>query len=537
MNSFTGQAVRDLADYGAILRRRWWVIALALVIGAGGAFGYLRSVHKVYSSTATVLVTATGADDLTRVASGRTAGSVNLDTEAQVIRSSAVADAARDLLKSSSPTATLVRAISVRVPPNSSVVQISYKGSSPAAAQQGAQAFAQAYLSARSASASAALEAEIQALQKQLSESNAELQAVTSKVASLDPSSPERAFAVAQQSVLVTKISSINSQLGPLLATKISPGQIITPAILPERSSSPSRSLVGPSGVMLGLLLGVGLAVLLERFDPRVWRSADVARLAGLGVLAEIPLGRRRVTSALLSPERRGGRAVRRLRNALLMGSQRGQVIVVAGTSRGPGCGVVAANLAASLSRGGASVALVCSDFTSRVSTGVLGLESAPGLAEVLVSGASLETVEQRPIKTPGLRVVPPGADAARAAELLGIDAVKRILAELRMAVDYVIVEAPAPGRDLDLQLVTPLADLAMVVIELRRSRPDRVRQAVTRIEASGVPLAGAVVVPRRHMTLRRVLDTHLARPASAREAKVPGHPVTGFMPDAPVER
>src|ERR1700735_367313 len=87
----------QLAAYTGMLRRRWWLIVIVTILATACAVGYLKIAHKVYTATASVFVTATSAT-VNQVANGRTSGAVNLDSEAQVVQSAAVAQAAAKLM-------------------------------------------------------------------------------------------------------------------------------------------------------------------------------------------------------------------------------------------------------------------------------------------------------------------------------------------------------------------------------------------------------------------------------------------------------
>ena len=135
-----------LADYTGALRRRWWLIVVVAIIATVGAAGYFKTAHKVYTATASVYVTASSSGTAGQVANSRTTTTVNLDTEAQVVQSATVAQAADKLMHSTDNVQSLLRRVSVTVPANSQVLSISCEASSPDAAASCAQAFAQAYL-------------------------------------------------------------------------------------------------------------------------------------------------------------------------------------------------------------------------------------------------------------------------------------------------------------------------------------------------------------------------------------------------------
>jgi uncharacterized protein involved in exopolysaccharide biosynthesis len=64
---------------------------------------------------------------------------------------------------------------------------------------------------------------------------------------------------------------------------------IVDRANLPQKPSRPSRTKLVLAGTSLGILLGLGLAVLLVIFDPRIYNEDDLKRVSDLPVLAQIP--------------------------------------------------------------------------------------------------------------------------------------------------------------------------------------------------------------------------------------------------------
>ncbi len=120
----------EFSDYAAVLRRRWWIVALAAFFGLAGAAGYTVATPATYTSSAAVYVRALSTD---ASQANKSTGGVDLDTEAQVIQSSSVASVARQMMNSSQPAGSLIGSISVAVPANSQVLQVSCTGRTGAA--------------------------------------------------------------------------------------------------------------------------------------------------------------------------------------------------------------------------------------------------------------------------------------------------------------------------------------------------------------------------------------------------------------------
>ncbi|MFC7481339.1 hypothetical protein ACFQX7_16695 [Luedemannella flava] len=142
----------DLNDYIGMARRHWLTVMGSLLVGVTGAAALAASTPKEFAATTSVLVQPVASLDA-NVVGGRTRAEINLDTEAQLVRSSGVANEAAALLRGSVSPQRLAGAVSVDVPPNTAVLRIKFRAKTAVAAQAGSHAFAEAYLHNRQQSA------------------------------------------------------------------------------------------------------------------------------------------------------------------------------------------------------------------------------------------------------------------------------------------------------------------------------------------------------------------------------------------------
>ncbi|MEU1880424.1 Wzz/FepE/Etk N-terminal domain-containing protein [Streptosporangium sp. NPDC020072] len=249
----------DLTDYVSFLRRRWPTILFLLAGGAGAGAVLLCVIPPSYTASAQVLVTPTGLQEQTNQVTNRQREALNLDTEAQVAQSAVVArKAGRTLGGTPGP-------VEVSVPPNTSVLDISYTASDPAAAAAGAGAYARAYLDNRREAAARAMDAQLGALQSKLKQVNASLSAVVASLPSLPKGTAERTLAAQRQNVLGRQVYNLTVKYDALRTVAVTPGTVISEAVPPAAPSQPSPPLYLGSGLMAGLLTGVGLAWLRDR--------------------------------------------------------------------------------------------------------------------------------------------------------------------------------------------------------------------------------------------------------------------------------
>src|SRR5205823_3282549 len=102
--------------------------------------------------------------------------------------------------------------------------------------------------------------------------------------------------------VLGRQISALENELGPLTAVDTTPGHLIQPASLPAVSSGIGKKKLAVLGLLFGMALGVGAALLLERFPSRVRSQADLEDLLGAPVLVAVPsTARRKLSGGVLT--------------------------------------------------------------------------------------------------------------------------------------------------------------------------------------------------------------------------------------------
>jgi Mrp family chromosome partitioning ATPase len=502
----------DMSDYFGMIRRHWWVVVLGVLLGLAGAAGYAGSQPKVYQSTTSVLVLPIDSQDV-NASGGRTAAAINLDTEAQLVISTDTATAAGRLLRTRTPADALAGDVTVTVPANTTVLAIAYRAGTPKDAQAGSHAFASAYLTSRQSSAQASLNAQISALGGKVKQYSSDLGQLSTRVAGMAVTDPNRAALNSQINTLTSQINSLTSRINQLSTATVTGGRIISDASLPPAPISPVMPLYLAGGAMIGLLLGVGLAVLRQRTDKRLRRPVDLTRRAEVPVLAHLPKRAKPRFDDVFPTYGPAGRMVNRLRNEVLasLGPQ-DQVLVVAGASRGNASSLVASNLASALARTGSEVVLVCAQLPDSLTdttptTRLLGVQPVPGLSDILAGKVNLDEGLQRAPRNPWLRVITTGGTAS-AAGLLQSQLVRETLEDLRGEAEYLVIEAPSTTVSADAQSLASLADAAILAVELRRTTHAEIADAAAQLRRVGTPLLGGVVLPR----LRRLKEPRRPR-------------------------
>ncbi len=178
--------------------------------------------------------------------------------------------------------------------------------------------------------------------------------------------------------------------------------------------------------------------------------------------------------------------------------AQAPQIIAVTSALPGEGKTVSAANLALIMAEAGEQrIALMDADCRQGSLAGMLGIESEPGLADVLRGSAGLEAaLQDTPL--PNLKLLPAGKTCdSTAGELLGGANAKAMLETLRNQFDYVFIDTPPVATVSDVCLLAPHCDGAILVVQMHRTPEPTAQQAVRTLQANNVKILGCV--PTRH--------------------------------------
>ncbi len=483
-------------DYGDVMRRRWWIVVAGAVLGLLVAMVATKLLPKSYTSPTSVLVLSTPVPDA-QIANSRTSSDINLDTESQLVLSMDVAAAAGKLLHSSQSPRDLATNVTVTVPPNTQVLQISYSDNTARKAQQGSHAFALAYLANRQALSKAALDAQIKGQQAQVVDLTKRLQDATGKLATLPTNSPDRAFAQAQVQELINQVGALEQKVSSLTTTPVTPGRIISDAELPTGPGSPNTLILLSGGLMTGLLLGFSVAVLRERTDKRIRRGSDVERLIDVPLLTALPGRALSATTAAGIVDQSGaaGAAIAHLRNTVIadLGPHR-HVLLVVGASTGPASQFLATNLTASLARAGLIATLMAANLRDAAA-------GPTGSQQLGVSDFMLRELRAQELTTPSadvqsMNIVGPGTQPGLGADRMQTDRARELVADLLANANYVVILASSTAISADAQTLAHLADGVIVVAELGRTRKDQLLDAGQQLERVGARVLGAAVVP-----------------------------------------
>ena len=486
----------------AAVRRYWLLILLSgLVIGAAGS-AWAAQRPAFYSASASVLVNPIQGTPF----NGQTgrAGDSSLQTERLLVVSPPVLTAASSALHGRPSAAAVARGLDVQIPSSTQVLTITYTSGDRLLAPHVVQAVADAYLAARQAAGAANQKERLTALTAQQKTIQASINATARRLAVTRDAAGQTTLRTALDAYSAQLISMEN-QISQIHQVVINPGSVIDPPGAATRVSRLVELGMAGGALALGLLLGLGVALLRTMTDRRVRGPED---LAGELVLADVPRLDRRAAEPVSatgvgSPAEE---AYRRLRIATLARSSRPGVIIVTGVGSPMSAAVAAANLAVSATHTGASVAVIdaAPECGAEGASALLGVPAGPGLAEALSDGTPVSILLQR--SEFGPQVLPPGSGLGPMGTASLPATPDGLLAQLRASFDYVIVAAPGPTTP-TAEALAAAGDATVLVVTTDVSSRRDVTEARRHLETLRVSVLGAVVLTRRRTQARPPID------------------------------
>jgi polysaccharide biosynthesis transport protein len=284
-----------------------------------------------------------------------------------------------------------------------------------------------------------------------------------------------------------------------------SSARIIENAVLPEAPVRPHRAINLAVSLLLGLLLGCGLAFLLDLLDDRITTPEEVDRLVGLPVLGHIPLiaGDARLIQAL-PPHCSAVESYRGLRSSISFTAVDAPLTTLAITSAraAEGKSTTAINLALAMTMDGRQVILVDADLRRPSLHRLLGLRASPGLTDVLTGQCSPEEALQavpdpQPrdprLHGPQLLVLTSGPIPPNPAEMLNTTGMENVIRQLRERADMVLFDLPPCLPVTDAQVLGAKLEGVLLVAEMGEARKAEVRRACELLDQAHIRVLGVV--------------------------------------------
>ena len=277
---------------------------------------------------------------------------------------------------------------------------------------------------------------------------------------------------------------------------------VVDPAEIPRVPAKPRIRLNLFLAVLVGLVMGVGLAFFLEYLDNTIKSPDDLEQYFKLPYLGPVP-NFETINPQLAQPElivlndpkSSTSEAYRGLRTSILFStpdhSPRSLLITSAGPKEGKT--ITCANMSITMAQAGQKVLLIDCDMRRPRLHKMFNCEKNRGVSHILIG-----EVDWRRLKVstsiPNLDLIPSGPIPPNPAELLGSDRMKAFLAEAAKEYDRVIIDSPPLVAVTDSVLLARFVEGVILVIQAGVTSRDILSNSIRQLKDVQAHILGAVL-------------------------------------------
>lgn len=275
---------------------------------------------------------------------------------------------------------------------------------------------------------------------------------------------------------------------------------VVQKAQTPTSQSSPNIPLYLAVGLIFGIIVGVGVALLRDILNTKVDSTDDVRELTHASSLGTVPQATILDDSRpviVAQPAGSEAEEFRRIRTNLSFLTTtatqgHGRLLVISSTNPSEGKTTVSANVAVALAEEGKSVLFIDADLRHPSVAHKLGIEGHAGLSHVLSRQASPADVIQKYWK-PNLHIMPAGKRPANASILLNSDLMKEMVERALTQYDYVIIDTAPLSVASEATVFGRMAGGLVLVTGKGVVEKKELENTATALQAAEVPILGFI--------------------------------------------
>lgn len=481
----------DLEKVLATLRRRAMVIVACAVLTAILAVALSLAQTKQYTSTASLLFRDNGAANSVFGSETVSLSGIDADREAatnlELVGLKTVSIRTARSLHGDLTADDVASAVQIEAQGQSDVVLVKATDPSPAESSAIANEFAQQFIDFRATADRSRLEKA-----KRLAER---------EYARLTPE--------AQAGPRGDQLSRGAERLGILASLQTGNAELVQSAEVPTSPSSPKPLRNGVIGGFIGLLLGIGLAFLLERLNRQIREPDEAQEIFELPVLGTVPeskaIGEGSPDEGLSPLPFGEEEAFRMLRASLRYFSVDHEIrtLLITSSAAQAGKSTVAWNLARVAAKT-SSVVILETDLRNpslvKTHPGLVG----PGLAQILTHQVALDSaIQEVHLGTEGafengdgpasLSVITAGSVPPNPAELIESQGMSDVIAQLAKRFDFVVVDTAPIGVVSDSFPLMSKVDGVVVVARMERTTRESAEDLRDQLKRLHAPVLGVV--------------------------------------------
>jgi len=266
--------------------------------------------------------------------------------------------------------------------------------------------------------------------------------------------------------------------------------------------SAPQKARYMAVALVMGLMLGGGLALLRDWMDQKLHSAEEISTILGVPVLGVVPsMSKRedvmeRGRKVYLDSKSSWAEAYRTIRTAVFFGAPKGEAKTILVTSPAPSDGktTLVSNLAIAMAQAGQKTLILDADFRKPMQHNIFGINHEHiGLSSVLAGATKLqEAIQSTEVK--GLELLTRGPEVPNPSEILNSNSFAKLLELLSSKYDRIIVDSPPVTPVTDALIVAAICDITLLVLRAEKSTRKMSQQARDGLLSVGAHLLGVVV-------------------------------------------
>ncbi|PHQ36729.1 polysaccharide biosynthesis tyrosine autokinase [Rhodopirellula bahusiensis] len=357
--------------------------------------------------------------------------------------------------------------------------------------------------------------AEVQLLKQQISEIDSQIADERIEAMKLAQDEQENASMLRQIDRNRELINQLDEQMARVELTEEEGGIQVSELRAPSRAYRTGPNLVKMLGIgtFLGLALGCGLAVLLEKNANTFRDPEEIIAAVGAPILTHVPFFKGRVKrkkgeasnpfelldphlAVVHAPSSVASESIRSCRTSVLFelaGVEGGKVLQVTSPLPGDGKSTIAGNLACSIAQSGKRTLIIDCDLRRPQVTDNFAMADQLGLVDVLNGKCEhVDAAHDTPLST--LKMMPSGPIPANPAEALTLPEMSELLDVLREEYDYIILDTPPLLVVTDPSITASMTDGVVMALKVRRKSKPNAKEAASILANVGAKLLGVVI-------------------------------------------
>ncbi len=496
----------ELRQYVSVIWKWLWLIALGTALAGGTAYVVSKNMAPIYQASTTLLISEASGPEMSDY-TGLLTSERLAKTYSELLKKRPIMEEVIRRFDLALTSKELAATVSVRLVRDTQLIELKVEGTDPQLAASIADEIPQVFIEQTEAMQSTRFAGSKENLARQMAVLEADIESIQQAMDELHSSeAPDQADLARLQGNLAQYQNSYSSLLKSYEEIRVAEAQaidsviVVEPAQAPQDPISPRTLQNTLLAAVVGCMLAVGVAFLIEYLDDTIKTPDDVAHATSLPTLGAVTrIEGTEIEDKLVAadhPRSPVSEAYRVLRTNLQFSAVDKPLKTLLVTSASPieGKSLTTANLGVVMAQAGLSVVIVDADLRRPVQHRIFRLTREDGLTNALLESNPHPDGYLQATAVENLRVLTSGPLPPNPSELLGSERMRKLIEHLKGQADVVLFDSPPSLAVTDAAVLSGQLDGVLLVVDAGASRRELAARAVEGLRNVGGTMLGAVL-------------------------------------------